>query len=279
MRSRSLIFTVGGLAAAAIVAAIAYWFLVVQPRGAPPASVVTATVAPTPAAEFARRGADRPAQRRQADAAAAAPSPASTPAFDVVRVEPSGDAVIAGRAAPGAQVELSDDGKTIGDVAANDAGQFVILPPPLSARTPSVAPVGQGRRRRAAGFRRGRRRSRRERRAAVAAAPAATAFARRRQAGAAADRRRARPRRRCAAEPPPRADRPSAAAERRRATPTAAAPRRRRVRRRRDAAPPPRRARRRRRRSSSRSPACGRSIRPGSRRSAPRRPARMSACG
>jgi nucleoid-associated protein YgaU len=118
-------FAVGGLAAAAIVAAIAYWFLVVQPRGAPPASVVTATFAPTPAASSpaATPSAARPTT------AAAAPTPASTPAFDVVRVEPSGEAVVAGRAAPGAQVDLSDDGKTIGAVVANDAGQFVILPP------------------------------------------------------------------------------------------------------------------------------------------------------
>jgi hypothetical protein len=130
MRFRALIFTVGGLAAAAIVAAIAYWFLVLQPHGAPPASVVTATFAPTPAPSSP---AAAPAvQASAAKSPAAAPSPASTPAFDIVRVEPSGEAVIAGRAAPSARVELSDDGKAIGDAAANDAGQFVILPAPLS---------------------------------------------------------------------------------------------------------------------------------------------------
>ena len=130
MRFRALIFTVGGLAAAAIVAAIAYWFLVLQPHGAPPASVVTATFAPTPAPSSP---AAAPAvQASAAKSPAAAPSPASTPAFDIVRVEPSGEAVIAGRAAPSARVELSDDGKSIGDAAANDAGQFVILPAPLS---------------------------------------------------------------------------------------------------------------------------------------------------
>ena len=130
MRFRALIFTVGGLAAAAIVAAIAYWFLVLQPHGAPPASVVTATFAPTPAPSSP---AAAPAvQASAAKSPAAAPSPASTPAFDIVRIEPSGEAVIAGRAAPSARVELSDDGKAIGDAAANDAGQFVILPAPLS---------------------------------------------------------------------------------------------------------------------------------------------------
>jgi len=134
MRSRSLIYTVGGLAAVAIVAAIAYWFLVLQPRGAPPASVVTATFAPTPAANSPAAAPSPAAQPSPAKPTTAAPAPslASTPAFDVVRVEPSGDAVVAGRATPGAQVQLSDDGKAIGDVVANDAGQFVILPPTFS---------------------------------------------------------------------------------------------------------------------------------------------------
>jgi nucleoid-associated protein YgaU len=130
MLSRSLIFTVGGLAAAAIVAAIAYGYLVFQPRGAPPVSIVTATFAPTPAASSPAPAAQPSAAKPTP--AVAAPSPASTPAFDVVRVEPSGDAVVAGRAAPGARVDLSDDGKAIGDVVANDAGQFVILPPAFS---------------------------------------------------------------------------------------------------------------------------------------------------
>jgi nucleoid-associated protein YgaU len=137
MLSRSLILTVGGLAAAAIVAAIAYWFLAVQPHGAPPVSVVIATFAPTPAPSAAAPSAAATTPAAQPSAAkpttaAAPPPPTTTPAFDVVRVEPTGDAVVAGRAAPGARVDLSDDGKAIGDVVANDAGQFVILPPTFS---------------------------------------------------------------------------------------------------------------------------------------------------
>ena len=131
MRSRSLVFIVGGLAAVVIAAALAYWFLVLQPRGAPPASVASAPTAPAPAPS-SPAAAPTAAPSAAKPTAAAAPSPASTPAFDVVRVEPSGDAVVAGRATPGAQVELSDDGKKIGDAAADTAGQFVILPAPLS---------------------------------------------------------------------------------------------------------------------------------------------------
>jgi hypothetical protein len=54
-----------------------------------------------------------------------------TPAFDIVRIEPGGDAVIAGRSAPGATVELLRDG-VIQDKATTDgSGQFVMLPPRL----------------------------------------------------------------------------------------------------------------------------------------------------
>lgn len=50
------------------------------------------------------------------------------PSFDVVRVNPNGDAVIAGRAAPGAQVVLLDGGKPIGTAEADDRGEWVLLP-------------------------------------------------------------------------------------------------------------------------------------------------------
>ena len=50
------------------------------------------------------------------------------PSFDVVRVNPNGDAVIAGRAAPGAKVVLLDDGKQIGQAEADDRGEWVLLP-------------------------------------------------------------------------------------------------------------------------------------------------------
>jgi nucleoid-associated protein YgaU len=51
----------------------------------------------------------------------------------VVRVEPSGDAVIAGRASPRAAVQLRSDGRVVAQVDADEAGQFAILPPPFSA--------------------------------------------------------------------------------------------------------------------------------------------------
>jgi hypothetical protein len=53
---------------------------------------------------------------------------AAPPSFDVVRVNPSGDAVIAGRAEPDAEVTILDQGKIIGSVKADNRGEWVFLP-------------------------------------------------------------------------------------------------------------------------------------------------------
>jgi hypothetical protein len=53
---------------------------------------------------------------------------AAPPSFDVVRVNPSGDAVIAGRAEPDAEVTILDQGKVIGSVKADNRGEWVFLP-------------------------------------------------------------------------------------------------------------------------------------------------------
>jgi nucleoid-associated protein YgaU len=64
--------------------------------------------------------------------AAATANTTLEPAFDVVNVDPSGEAVVAGRAAPNAKVELRDGGKTVAEATADAAGQFVIIPPALA---------------------------------------------------------------------------------------------------------------------------------------------------
>ena len=54
------------------------------------------------------------------------------PSFDIVRVAPNGDAVLAGRAAPGADVTVSVDGKTIARTTADPSGAWAMtttLPP------------------------------------------------------------------------------------------------------------------------------------------------------
>ncbi len=51
-----------------------------------------------------------------------------TPSFDVVRVGPGGDAVIAGRAQPGSTVVILDNGKPLGEVTADARGEWVFVP-------------------------------------------------------------------------------------------------------------------------------------------------------
>lgn len=72
-----------------------------------------------------------------ADLAPVKPPPADVdagPRFDVARVDDHGEAaVIAGRATPGAKVELLRDGKPLDTVVADASGQFVMTPPQLPA--------------------------------------------------------------------------------------------------------------------------------------------------
>lgn len=50
------------------------------------------------------------------------------PSFDVVRVNPRGDAVIAGRAHPGSLVLIKDGEQVLGQIEADDRGEWVFLP-------------------------------------------------------------------------------------------------------------------------------------------------------
>jgi nucleoid-associated protein YgaU len=50
------------------------------------------------------------------------------PSFDVVRVAPSGGAVIAGRAAPGVEVTIKDGASEVGRAVADQRGEWVVLP-------------------------------------------------------------------------------------------------------------------------------------------------------
>jgi nucleoid-associated protein YgaU len=97
------------------------------------------TRSPAPSELAAVTAAPAPAPAPAAKAPEAAPPPVAqpappkpeAPAFDVARIEPSGEAVIAGRAAPGAKVELLRDGQVHDQTVADKAGEFVIIPKPL----------------------------------------------------------------------------------------------------------------------------------------------------
>jgi nucleoid-associated protein YgaU len=79
------------------------------------------------------RTAQRPAEMGPAPPAPNAPAPdakaiSPLPSFDVVTVDPQGQAVIAGRAAPGDRVKVLDDGRPIGEVTADARGEWVVVP-------------------------------------------------------------------------------------------------------------------------------------------------------
>ena len=78
--------------------------------------------------------------------AAAAEAPLA-PSFDVVRVEPDGESVIAGRSAPGATIELLRGDQVHARGVADASGLFAIIPPPLPPGShqivlQSIAPDG-----------------------------------------------------------------------------------------------------------------------------------------
>ncbi len=135
-----------------------------QAPGAEPSSAPAAAEHATPADGTAS---DRSvADRSVADRAAAAPSPDAEgdtpqeaapesaqapaeeprenerlPSFDLVRVEPDGAAVIAGRAAPYAELILLHNGKPIGTATADWAGEWAFVtdqPLPADSHTISV---------------------------------------------------------------------------------------------------------------------------------------------
>ena len=86
-------------------------------RGTPPRPSERAAPQPAPA----------PAKPSEPDRAAQQPAP-TPPSFDVVKVGPTGLAVIAGRAEPGARVIVRDGDKAIGEVTADRRGEWVLIP-------------------------------------------------------------------------------------------------------------------------------------------------------
>ncbi|MFB7145082.1 LysM peptidoglycan-binding domain-containing protein [Agrobacterium deltaense] len=57
----------------------------------------------------------------------AAQSSAATPTFDVLRVEPDGSAVIAGKAQPGAKLEILSNGKVVAQTTIDGTGDFAAV--------------------------------------------------------------------------------------------------------------------------------------------------------
>ncbi len=97
--SRPLLIAVAGAAVIAIAIGMSLW---VKRQEAPPP---TQTAAPAKPAELGNK-----------------------PSFDVVRINPQGETVIAGRGLPRSEIVILDGGKEIGRVIADNRGEWVFVP-------------------------------------------------------------------------------------------------------------------------------------------------------
>jgi LysM repeat protein len=83
---------------------------------------------------------EAPAPAAVSTAAAPGAEQNSRPSFDVVRINPQGETVMAGRALPRADVAILDGGKEIGRVTADSRGEWVFVPSqPLPAGARELA--------------------------------------------------------------------------------------------------------------------------------------------
>ena len=105
-----------------------------EPAPAEPdvSQAVSEATQPAPAEASASQQSGQPAEQLATlppaeDAPEIALPPSAPPSFDVVRVEPNGDAVIAGRAEPGSLVVLEADGEPLAEARADSAGDWIMI--------------------------------------------------------------------------------------------------------------------------------------------------------
>jgi nucleoid-associated protein YgaU len=118
-----------------------------------PAEPTPVVQPPAPEQPQAEQPAAEPLKQPEQTAAVQPEAPAATetkpvqkpapevqlPTFDTVRVEKTGEAVIAGRAQPGSEVVVKLDGQEIGKTIANEDGAFVVVPDkPLPAGSGAI---------------------------------------------------------------------------------------------------------------------------------------------
>jgi hypothetical protein len=106
-----------------------------QPVSSPPRDLAANGDGPPPATpgdEITAAIAQKVTWSPDASVSATPETDSESPGFDVVRVDPSGETLVAGHSKPRAAVELRDGGSIIASVTADDMGQFVILTSALS---------------------------------------------------------------------------------------------------------------------------------------------------
>ena len=128
---------VWALAAAVVLGTASTWYAFTPSRL--PSTPATPQAVATPAQPAAPNSGDEQSMKTKA-ASLDAPDKSEVPApvaavqppeFDIVRVEPSGDSVIAGRGSPGATISLVEGSTTLASAVADTNGEVVFLPPPL----------------------------------------------------------------------------------------------------------------------------------------------------
>jgi hypothetical protein len=121
MISRTTVIGVIG-AIVVIVAFILNYFMSEEPPSKRAAAIPVATVS-----ELLAGGKKSDADSSGADEKEVQPE-ATSPVFELVRVDPEGNTVIAGRARPNTKVQISNSGKVIGEVISDGRGDWVFVP-------------------------------------------------------------------------------------------------------------------------------------------------------
>jgi nucleoid-associated protein YgaU len=131
----------GVIGLALVIAALVLNELFVREEPAPPATQ-SADMAPAPPSG-APTATPAPTAPTSLQAPATAPKPVA-PSFDIVRVNPKGDVVMAGRAEPNATVTILDGDKPVGTVQADGRGEWVWVPSePLAPGSRSLTLLAQ----------------------------------------------------------------------------------------------------------------------------------------
>lgn len=133
---RPLVIAIAGAVVVLVAVLLAFFALEGQSGG-------QALQLPTESAP-AEKGEKAPVEATEEAAKAEIPAPT----FDVVRIDPDGNTVVAGKSAPGATITILDGETEVGSVTANDHGEWVFLPdqplPPGSRELSLRATDGAG---------------------------------------------------------------------------------------------------------------------------------------
>jgi LysM repeat protein len=121
MGSKGVALVVAVIGVIALAAAGVYLY---RHQGATPSAEDKMATGEKPGAEPAKPAETKPAESK----------PTAVPSFDVVRIEPTGEGVIAGRAEPGWTIALEDGGAKIAETKVDEEGAWsIVLDKPLSS--------------------------------------------------------------------------------------------------------------------------------------------------